>query len=60
MNVLQNVCHGPYEASAAVDAEGHRPVLVAGYTLDQRVLHTCITQVVDDHVRKLGRSCMGR
>ncbi|MND84972.1 hypothetical protein D3C80_768770 [compost metagenome] len=49
-NVAQSIFHGSQRATAAVHAKRHRTILVAGYPLDQRVLHTCITQIVNERV----------
>lgn len=36
--------------AAAIDAEGHGTVFVAGYSFDQQVLHTSVLQIINKSV----------
>jgi len=46
-DVVQRLCHGFQRASASVDAEGDRTVLMPCGSLDQRILHICISYVIN-------------
>lgn len=51
-DVMQRLCHGFQRASASVDAEGDRTFLMPYGSLDQRILHICISYDINEYGEK--------